>query len=251
MSESATADSVYYSPTLNARPSYVPADKPDPRLEKISTRILDLPLEVRSYIYQIGFSNNRVAVTSQGGCFCVTSTTGPNREEHQWLLKTVMGKVRQDAQLAFVREAFWELHCPAAFDLFVHRMQALRTITEVRHIRLNVFDTSRESWHAPLHIFGGLRSVTFSPWQKGWTIDVPARDGMEQMTDAAVMERVREALMRKDGYGFVRELMQKNRHDRGGWKLYFLFPIRYLLPEKSKGKWQLRVSVLQYIMGQG
>jgi hypothetical protein len=244
MSETATAEAGYYSHTLTHREYYPPAPyKPDPRLTDISANLLSLPTELRAYIYHLAFHGNRVAVTSRVGCYCASTHTGRYRDDHHWLLNLPAGSaVRNDAQRGFVAETLWEVHCPAAFDVFVRVMRRARALDSVRHLLVNVFDTSTESWVVQTERFSQLRSVTFAPWQKGWTIDVPALLGTEEMSDRKVMEKVRAVVDTKHGYGFVRDCLQKGRHGRGGWTCHFLFPIRYLSRfSAAKRSWALKV----------
>ncbi len=237
MTESATAETAYFH-TLNARAYYFPSDR-DKRLEAVSANLLNLPAEIRARIYDLAFNGNRVAVSSGSGCYCASDGTGPYREDHRWLLTNATGRVRQDAQYAFIKRAIWELHCEGAFKLFLARMNALGALSEVRHIRVSVFETSREYWQLPLEKLPHLRSVTFAPWQKGWTIDVPAKDGSDQLTDASIIEKVRDLMAYKDGYEPVRDLIASQR----SYIIYFVFPIRYLLPGKVLPyRWQLKVS---------
>ena len=238
MVESAAAET--YVHTLNARPYFFPFDNRDrdARLSKISSQLLQLPPEIRNKIYGLAFSGNRVAVTASNGCYCASPTTGPYRADHKWLLTELPGRVRQDAQRAFINLAMWELHCIAAFNVFLRRMRILNALHCVRHIRTNVFETSREHWELPLHELPSLRTITFAPWQKGWTIHIPERDGSEQLSDFNIMEKVYDVLGYKDGYEPVRSLITGPRN----FKVFFVFPIRYLLPSEARLKrWQLKV----------
>ena len=242
MTESATAETAYFH-TLNARPFFLPLDhsERDPRLSKISSQLLRLPVEIRYRIYELAFHDNRVAVTAANGCYCASDTTGPYRFDHRWLLTEISGPVRRDAQHAFIKLAMWELHCLSAFRLFLKRIAALNALEHVRHIRINVFETSRERWQLPLEQLPSLRSITFAPWQKGWTIDVPETEGLPALSDASIMEKVHDVLNYKDGYGPVRDLMTSQRD----FKIYFVFPIRFLQPgpqmESRLQRWQLKI----------
>lgn len=236
MAESADADSAHYY-TLNARPYYFPTDRPDARLSRITPKLLELPPEIRSTIFEYAFTGNRVVVTAKVGCYCASDGTGPYRADHKWLLNYTSGHVKQDAQRAFIRLACWELHCDDAFTLFVHKMMTLRCLESVRHIRINVFETTRQ-WHLPIEHFPELRSITFSPWQKGWTIDIPAQEDAADLSDVSIVRRLRQILAEKDGYQPVARLLTSTRN----FTLYFVFPIRYLLPdERLPWRWQLRV----------
>ncbi len=238
MVESVTAETYFH--TLNARPYYFPFDSRDrdPRLPIISSRLLQLPPEIRNRIYVLSFSGSRVAVTAGNGCYCASDTTGPYRADHKWLLTGLSGRVRQDAQCAFIRVAMWELHCIAAFSLFLRRLRILGALSYVRHIRINVFETSREHWELPLDELPSLRTITFAPWQKGWTIDIAEKEGSAELSDSNVMEKVYDVLGYKDGYEPVRSLITGPRD----FKVFFVFPIRYLLPGEARLKrWQLKV----------
>ncbi|RMZ74826.1 hypothetical protein DV737_g5705, partial [Chaetothyriales sp. CBS 132003] len=147
------------------------------------------------------------------------------------------GRVRQEAQDAFIMQAIWEIHCEGAFKLFLTRLGRLGSLSSVRHIRLNVFEISLERWHLPLEQLPNLKTVTFAPWQKGWTIDIPAKDGSEKLSDASVMENVRHVMLHKVGYEQVRDLIATQRE----YSIHFVFPIRYLLPDKVHPyRWQLK-----------
>ncbi|KAI9877282.1 MAG: hypothetical protein M1823_007127, partial [Watsoniomyces obsoletus] len=87
----------------------------------------------------------------------------------------------------------------------------LNTLSYVRHIRVSVFETSREAWELPLDKFPGLKSITFAPWQKGWTIDIPEREDSPALSDASIMEEVHRVLAYKDGYEPVRNLINGKR----------------------------------------
>ena len=239
MAESATAETAYFH-TLNARSYFFPFDSRDrdPRLPKISSQLLQLPPEIRHRIYELAFDGNRVAITSRNGCYCASETTGPYRADHKWLLTELTGRVRQDAQRAFVKLALWELHCVSAFTLFLTQMERLGALSCVRHIRINVFETSRERWELPLDQLPFLRSITFAPWQKGWTIDIPEQDGSEKLSDSSIMDKVYHVLGYKDGYEPVRSLIVRPRN----FKVFFVFPIRYLLSGEGRLKrWQLKI----------
>jgi hypothetical protein len=241
MAESATAETAYFH-TLNARPFFFPLDSRDPELANITSQLLQLPPEIRFRIYELAFGGNRVAVTARQGCYCASDTTGSYRADHTWLLTEVSGRVRQDAQYAFIKLAMWELHCMTAFDLFLKRMRLLNALQYVRHIRVNVFETSREHWELPLDQLPCLRTVTFSPWQKGWTVDIPEREGSEALSDSSVMTKVHEVLGYKDGYQPVKDLISSDR----SFRVFFVFPIRYLLPGISGlRRWQLKASRLR------
>jgi hypothetical protein len=230
------------SNTVNEPSSFPPVDENTRRVLQVSSCMMRLPPEIRSEIYEYAFSGNRVEVTSSNGCYCSSTTRGPHFTEHRWLLRIASGQVRQDAQLAFIRNALWQLHCSAAVDCFVEKMLIIGGLPQVRHIRINVFETSKEPWELPVAHFPGLQDITFGPWQNGWTIDVPATEGSDQLTDYRLMEKLDHILREKVGYGTIRDAVQR-REDRG-FKMYFVFPIKYLLPRKSlpHPRWQLKVS---------
>ena len=234
--ESATAETAYFH-TLNARAYYFPSDQ-DKRLKDVSEHLLELPAEIRARIYDLAFDSNRVAVSASTGCYCASDGTGPYREDHRWLLTDTTGRLRQDAQLAFIKRAIWEVHCSAAFEPFLVRMGKLGGLSQIRHLRVSVFEeTSGKHWSLPLDQLSNLKSLTFAPWQKGWTIDVAAKDGSDQLTDAAVMVKVKELMKYKHGYGPVTDLIETRR----GYYIHFVFPIRYLLPGKVLPyRWQLK-----------
>ncbi|RMD40558.1 hypothetical protein DV735_g4578, partial [Chaetothyriales sp. CBS 134920] len=233
--------------TLNARAYYFPTER-DKRLSSVSQNLLKLPPEIRNRIYDLIFNGNRVAVSSKVGCYCASDATGPYNADHKWLLaETPRGRVRQEAQEAFIQRAIWEIHCESAFQLFVARLQQLGSVHAVRHIRLNVFETSREYWAMPpLAQLSNLQTVTFAPWQKGWTIDIPASegDGSGLLSDARVMQRVRELMLHKSGYEPVRDLIDANNDNpTRPYAIHFVFPVRYLLPSSqrySRPRWQLK-----------
>ena len=238
MTESATAETAYFH-TLNARAYYFPSEK-DKRLGAVSANLLKLPAEIRARIYDLAFNGSRVAVTSNSGCFCASDGSGPYREDHRWLLTNVAGQLRQEAQRAFIRRAMWELHCEGAFKLFIAKMSALGALLEVRHIRVNVFETSREYWRLPLEKLTNIRTVTFAPWQKGWTIDMPVREGSDHLSDSSIMEKIRSVMVCKDGYEPVRDLIASQRQ----YSIHFVFPIRYLQPGKVLPyRWKLEVNL--------
>ncbi len=239
MSESAVAESAYYH-TLNARPYLYPVDSRDKRLQKVVARLLELPAEIRRKIFEDAFNANRVAVTAKSGCYCFSDATGPYHAEHQWLVRADLpDQVRQEAQRVFVETAMWELHCQQAFTAFVSRMTALHTLNNVRHVRMNVFEIESQ-WKLNLEYFPKLLTATFSPWQKGWTIDVPEQADSELLSDVNVMDRVWRVLESKEGYGPVRDAFKQPRR----FRIHFVFPIRYLLPGKTgfgSPLWQLSV----------
>jgi hypothetical protein len=246
MSETATADATYYSHTLTHRPHSPTMESSrdrDTRLTAITSKLLSLPLEIRSHIYALTFSGNRVAVTCHSGCYCASMTTGRYRAEHRWLLHLTSGAVRLDAQRGFVSQAWWEIHCPSAWEVFVQRLRVAGAERWVRHVRTNVFETSPEPWVVRTGDLAGLRSVTFCPWQKGWSCDVPALQGSLELSDEMMMPKVKEMLRTKAGYEWVWEMVKLGREERGGWKVHFLFPIRYLHEvTRDRKRWQLRVS---------
>lgn len=241
-SESALADAAYFH-TLNARPYFFPVEPSDSRLGGITAHLASLPPEIRWTIFAHAFAGNRVAVTAQAGCYCASDGTGPYRADHRWLLKEApRGLVRREAQRVFVHTAQWELHCAKAADAFVAKMLALRCLDAVRHVRVNVFDEGPSYWDMRLERLPHLRSVTVAPWQKGWTIDVPALEGADELSDANVLRQLhRVVLDSKDGYAPIKEAW-KRRLDRS-YNLFFVFPIRFHLPGAGDGpnRWQLKV----------
>ena len=247
MSDSATADSAYFH-TLNARPYSFPANEPrDIRLADVVSRLYELPTEIRCKIFEHAFSGNRVAVTAKSGCYCFSENTGPYRADHQWLLNHVPpGQVRREAQCAFIRIAMWEVHCRQAMDSLVGRMAALHSLCEVRHVRLNVFELEA-NWKLYLGMLLNLKTVTFGPWQKGWTIDIPAQPDSEQLSDENVMLKVWRVLESKAGYAPVLEAFEQKCSRR--YQMYFVFPIRFYFPsDKEKvelvwpsKRWQLSI----------
>lgn len=253
MSETATAEAGYYAHTLTHRPlQAVQRYKPYPDLAHITSQLLTLPFEIRVRIYSHAFHGNRVAVTSTRGCYCATTQKGPYRDEHHWLFRLpAVSELKREAQWAFVREALWEIHCEKAFDTFVVHLSDLShasdrgVLTQVRHLRINVFETSLDSWTVDTEIFGpALKSVIFGPWQKGWTIDITdAVENPDALSDQNLMVRVNHIIDTKPGYEFLRRARDRARAQRGGWKPFFLFPIRYHVKNKDgKKRWQLRVS---------
>lgn len=261
MSESATAEAAYYSHTLNRRPSPQPEDSAleserarDPRLAAISAHSLLpalLPPEIRAHIYALAFGGNRVAVTCSAGCYCAGTHTGPYRAEHRWLLQGLPGGSagRMDAQRGFVEQALWEVHCPRAWGEWVGKLREVGVLDAVRDVRVNVFETSLECWELDTRVLVGLRSVTFCPWQMGWTCDVPALEGSVELSDERVMPLVRKKLETMAGYGWVWEMVNLGREKRGGWKVYFLLPVRYLYEvARDRKRWQLKVSFLSLLI---
>lgn len=253
MAESATADASYYAYTLTHRPaspSTLESERArDPRLPAISARLATaLPPEIRAYIYELAFGGNRVAVTASSGCYCAGQQRGPWRAEHRWLL--ALGEVkgegmvetRRDAVRGFTERALWEVHCPGAWEEWVGVMRRAGVLGSVRDIGVNVFELSRECWEVQTGLLEGLRSVTFCPWQKGWTLDVAALEGSEELSDQNMMPLVRNILETKAGYGWMWEMVKMGREERGGWKLYFLLPVRYLHEvSRERKRWQLKV----------
>ncbi len=227
MAESATAESAYFH-TLTARPYFFPAETRDKRLSEIIARLPDLPPEIRLKIFEYAFRGNRVAVTAEMGCYCASKNTGPYRPDHQWLLKSPPAQVRGEAQRTFVQTAMWELHCKRAMSTFVGRMTALRYLDEIRHVRLNVFELELD-WRLDVTVFPKLQSVTFAPWQKGWTIVIPEYDGSERLSDEHIMPKVWQVLRTKEGYDPV---MQAYKDNSRPYEMYFVFPIQFyrLLP---------------------
>ncbi|KPI42354.1 uncharacterized protein AB675_9560 [Cyphellophora attinorum] len=250
MSETATAEAAYYEHTLTHRPlDPVSRYTPHPGLAQITSKLLTLPAEIRARIYHHAFQGNRVAVTSVRGCYCGSVATGPYRDDLNWMLKLPRwGELSYEVRRAFIGEALWEIHCEKAFEAFVARFRYLSNgndalLRQVRHIKVNVFEIIRESWLVETNVFGpALRSITFGPWQKGWTIDVPnAVESPDELSDEKLMVRVTHAINTKHGYGFLKEAWEKGRVQRGGWKALFLFPIRYHVKQKDgKKRWQMQ-----------
>ncbi|ETI25592.1 hypothetical protein G647_02366 [Cladophialophora carrionii CBS 160.54] len=261
------ADSITsHSHTLTARPYMFPPETRDPRLSAVVSRLSDLPAEIRLSIFEHAFRGNRVAVTAQSGCYCASSTTGPYRADHQWLLKlntasssspTSWRQLQGEAQRAFVQIALWELHCKRAMVAFVRRMAMLRYLGEVRHLRLSVDEVEVEVnvdaevahdhtdartdvdlhvydnvWNPQrdLVVFPNLRSVTFAPWEKGWTITIPERLGSRPLWDENVMPRMWRVLESKEAYRPLRETFADKTR---GYTLYFVFPICFHLPSSQ------------------
>jgi hypothetical protein len=255
-SETATAEAEYYSHTLtylDKRRGPTPVDRPDPRLASVTAELLSLPAEIRATIYDLVFDQNRVTVTAREGCFCGSSAAYEHGygSEHVWLLRhpalyadAKSLELRRDVLGAFVSRARWEVHCAEAWKLFTIKMSACGMLNSVHHVQVNVFEPSVDTWTLPTEKFQQLRTITFSPWQKGWTIDVPAQEGHKDMSDESLMLRVRHAISTKPGYEYLRMMMEQGVQRRGGWKCFFLFPIRFHFKWTKTGRprWQLRVS---------
>jgi hypothetical protein len=136
----------------------------------------------------------------------------------------------------------WELHCSRALDAFVSRMKALHYLGEVRHVRLSVFEFERD-WKLDLSAFPGLRTVTFAPWQKDWTIIM----GSEELSDEKVLAKLWNVMRCKNGY----EPVIRAFHGEGRrYGMFSVFPIRFHLPTEegqedgsmaSEPRWQLCV----------
>ncbi|KIW23790.1 uncharacterized protein PV07_11963 [Cladophialophora immunda] len=240
MSESAVAETSYFH-TLTARPYFFPLETRDKRLADVISRLTKLPAEIRWDVFAHAFHGNRVAVTAKSGCYCFSDATGPYRADHQWLLKSAPpGQVRREAQRVFIQIAMWELHCHQALHSFVNRMKALHSLDDVRHVRLNVFELE-STWELNLDKFPNLRSATFAPNPKGWTITIPHQADSEQLSDANVMLNVWRVLESRDGYGPVKEAFKQKTRP---YSMFFVFPIRFHLPETSQDgspRWQLSV----------
>ncbi|KIW16495.1 hypothetical protein PV08_06550 [Exophiala spinifera] len=239
MAESALAEDAYYH-TLNSRPYLSPVDSRDDRLAMVVSHLPELPAELRWKIFEHAFWSNRVFVTSRSGCYCSSEVRGPYRADHLWLLSTDMPiQVRCEAQRAFVQLAIWEVHCQKALGVFVSRMAALRLLEEIRHVRLNVFETEPQ-WMPDLTHFPNLLNVTFSPWQKCWTINIPAQADSEMLSDKNVMDHLWAMLTTKSAYAPVIDTFKKPRT----YTMHFVFPIRYHLPRKAGSAspfWQLDI----------
>ncbi|KIW94020.1 uncharacterized protein Z519_05336 [Cladophialophora bantiana CBS 173.52] len=118
-------------------------------------------------------------------------------------------------------------------------MKALHSLDEVRHVRLNVSELE-STWALNLDKFPNLRTATFSPNPGTWTINIPQQAGSDQLLDANVMLKVWHVLESRDGRP-VREAFQKKTR---GYRIHFVFPIRFHLMEKSQNgspRWQLSV----------
>ncbi|KAL6245714.1 hypothetical protein RBB50_007713 [Rhinocladiella similis] len=239
MSESALAEDAYYH-TLNARPYLPPIEGRDDRLAMVVSHLPELPAEIRWRIFENAFCSNRVFVTSRSGCYCSSESRGPYRADHQWLLNADMpAQVRDEARRAFVQLAIWEVHCQKALDVFMGRMTDLRLLEEIRHVRLNVFET-KSQWELDLTQFPKLLAVTFSPWQKDWTINIHAQADSELLSDKNVMNNLWTVLTTKAAYGPIIETFKRQRT----YAMHFVFPIRYHLPHKTRSGsplWQLDV----------
>ena len=245
MAESATAESAYFH-TLIARPYFFPTETRDQRLSEIVARLPDLPTEIRLKIFEHAFRGNRVAVTAESGCYCASRTTGPYRPDHKWLLgSSLPSQVREEAQRAFVQIAMLEIHCKQALSTFVGRMTALRYLDAIRHIRMNVYELDLD-WNLDIRMFPKLQSVTFAPWQKGWTIVTPEYEHSEHLADANVMLKLWNVLNTKTAYNLV---VQAYKDKSRRYKMYFVFPIRFHLHldeakphlSGSQPRWQLCV----------
>ena len=244
MAESATAERAYFH-SLTARPYLFPTEPRDKRLPNIVSRLRDLPAEIRWKIFEYAFRGNRVAVTAEWGCYCASKTTGPYRADHQWLLQRPPPQVVGEAQRAFIQTAMWELHCKQAMYAFMGKMTVLRRLNDIRHVRLNVYELDI-IWKLDLRVFPYLKTATFAPWQKGWTIVIPEQLDSEHLSDENVMLKVWRVLDSKDAYKPVRRAFQDTMRL---YQMYYVFPIRFHLPpEKSKAhlsdsqpRWQLCV----------
>lgn len=62
------------------------------------------------------------------------------------------------------------------------------------------------------------------------------------LSDERLVPLASNCLQTKPGYGWAWEMLKLGREKRGGWKLHFLLPMRYL-HEVSQGRkrWQLKV----------
>ncbi|EXJ57372.1 hypothetical protein A1O7_07719 [Cladophialophora yegresii CBS 114405] len=225
-----------------------PPESRDPRLSAVASRLGHLPAEIRLTIFGHAFHGNRVAVTAQSGCYCASSTTGPYRADHQWLLKVNSGTMSKpgsvpqrhlqaEAQRAFVQIALWEMHCKRAMVAFVRRMAALGYLSEVRHLRLSVDEADVVDDHAwnlqrDLVVFPNLRTVTFAPGQKGWTITIPEQLGSPNLWDENVMPRVWRVLESKEAYTDLREAFAAKAVR--AYTLYFVFPVCFHLPPQPR-----------------
>ena len=252
MAESALADASFYtsqyeqhySHTLTSRPVPLPTPYHN-GISTIASDLSTLPSELRTQIYTYLFSTLRIAVTSSTGCYCATSTTGRYHAPEKWLLSvSTASSIRIDAQRALTALALWEIHCPAAFDSFVARMRLLNVLHLVRRVRINVFETPSPPT-PELHVCTGLREVTFSPWQKSWTIDVPAKEGSGELTDERVLARLMTNLKGKKEYAVVMDVVdRRERWKDREWTVGFVFAVRYLLPGKVLPyRWQLKVRL--------
>ena len=123
-------------------------------------------------------------------------------------------------------------------------MRRLNLLHLVRRVRINVFETPSPPT-PELHLFAGMREVTFSPWQKSWTIDVPAKEGSGELTDERVLARLMTSLKGKQEYAVVMDVVERReRWEKREWRVGFVFAVRYLLPGKVLPyRWQLKVRV--------
>ena len=85
--------------------------------------------------------------------------------------------------------------------------------------------------------------MTFSPWQKSWTIDIPARQGSGELTDEKVLGRLMTSLKGKKEYAVVIDMVERNQGwEKREWRIGFVFAVRYLMPGKVLPyRWQLKV----------
>ena len=123
-------------------------------------------------------------------------------------------------------------------------MRLLNVLHLVRRVRINVFETPSPPT-PELHVCTGLREVTFSPWQKSWTIDVPAKEGSGELTDERVLARLMTNLKGKKEYAVVMDVVdRRERWKDREWTVGFVFAVRYLLPGKVLPyRWQLKVRL--------
>jgi hypothetical protein len=251
MSESAMADSAYYQHTLTAGPYFFPSsfEARDSRLAAIIARLHTLPLEIRLRIFELAFQGNRVAVTTDAGCYCASSSTGPYRADHQWLLKLAPREVRSEALRAFIRVAIWEVHCDSAVKAFVQRMKRLGYLDAIRHVRLNVYEEGGDR-HVDLTSasFPKLRTTTFAPWQKDWTITIAGPASREHLSDQEALNRLWQVLDARAEYQPMKRLFE-DRTRR--WRMLFVFPVTCHVspsgdkagcpPDPKRPRWQLCV----------
>lgn len=268
-----------HSHTLTSRPYFFPSEVTtrSKQLESETLRLLaKLPAELRWKVFGFAFAGNRVAVTSEAGCYCASSSTGPYRGDHRWLLMLQQRRslasadrgssnngdddddndqrarvrgVLSEARRAFVRTAMWEVHCARAMHTFVARMAKLRYLDQVRHVRVNVFEDVPDGGvdgDDVRSIFPNLRSVTFAPSQKGWTIVVPERPRSDALSDANILLQIWNVLESIPAYATLRRMCRRPRSGDWGettttttrtrYAIHFVFPIQFHLPRSAQGR---------------
>jgi len=245
---------------LQGRPQHdhpVRADQSNSSIEQrpdsLESSLLTLPFELRMKIYSYAFHGDRITVTADRDCLSVVvptgSTNGPYQPHHNWLLNLKSPKLRRDARSAFVATAYWEFDCRRTLDTFIHKLIGLGELASVKHIQLSTFEhvdmdvpsPTTQTTPSLLGRFHNLRTVTFAPWQQAWSIDVPVREGSEQLSDANVLQKIHKTLLIKEGYEEVRSLLGAERD----FTLFLVFTIRWLAQGKVLPyRWQIRVGFL-------